>query len=734
MLENAQWIKSPVNEEEKCYVFYRDFKAEKDIKKATLTVTAMGLYMAFVNGTRVEKGILNPGWTSYDRAVQCQTIDVTEQIKNENNLSVVTAEGWAIGYIKAGNPFRNHYAENIAVMYSLDIEYIDGTYANIVSDTDTKVKTSHIIDSSIYHGETVDKTAEITELGNALIDSGVITNPVPVEGEYVTEHERINAVQLIVTPKGEKVIDFGQNLAGYVEVKVKAKKGDRITISHAEILDSEGNFYTENLRTARQRNTYVASGEGEEVFKPSFTWQGFQYIRLDEYPFEDVDIKDFTAVAIHSDMKRTGRFNCGNAKINQLYHNILWGQKSNFIDVPTDCPQRDERMGWTGDTQVFSKMAAINFDVEKFMRKWLRDLAFDQCENGRVHVMTPSNHCENTNRSVSGWGDAATVCPWNLYMSYGNREVLEEQFESMRGWVEYMRKSGEEEYLWLGHYQLGDWLAMDAGEGSYRGATPEDYVASAYYAYSTSLLIKAGKIIGKDVSEYEKLYDNIVKAFHDKFISGGVPVPKTQTAQAIALQFDLAQDREKTAKILADMVIANGNKLTTGFIGTPLLLHALSENGYSKTAYDLLLQEEFPSWLYSVNKGATTIWEHWDGVKEDGSFWSVDMNSFNHYAYGAVGDWLFGGAAGIKILEDGAGYKHISLAPIPDKRLGFVNAEIETRQGRVASSWYYSGENVHFEFEVPQGTTAEISLPDGQKETVCGGKHIFVVNQGNILL
>lgn len=727
MLENAKWIKSPVNEEERCYVFCRDFKTRKGVKKATLTVTAMGLYMAYVNGVRVETGILNPGWTSYDRAVQCKTIDVTEYIKEENELSLVTAEGWAIGYIRAADPFRNHYAENIAVIYSLEIEYGDETVERIVSDTETKVKTSHIIASSIYHGETVDKTAEITEIGNALIDNGVITNPVPMEGEDITEHERLSAVRLIVTPKGERVIDFGQNMAGYVEVKINARRGDRIKISHAEVLDKDGNFYTENLRTARQQNLYVASGEGEELFKPSFTWQGFRYIRLDEYPFDEVDLNSFCAVVIHSDMKRTGRFSCGNAKINQLYHNILWGQKSNFIDVPTDCPQRDERMGWTGDTQVFSKMAAINFDVEKFMRKWLRDLASDQCENGRVLVFTPSNHCEKTNRSVAVWGDAATVCPWNLYMAYGNADVLEEQFESMCGWVGYMRNSGEEEYLWLDHYQLGDWLAMDAGEGSYRGATPEDYIASAYYAYSTALLIKAGKIIGKDVSEYEELYENVVKAFRERFITDGVPAPKTQTAHAIALQFELAVDREKTAKILADMVIANGNKLSTGFLGTPLLLHALSENGYADVAYNLLLQEEFPSWLYSVNKGATTIWEHWDGIKEDGSFWSADMNSFNHYAYGAVGDWLFGGAAGIKILEDGAGYTHISLSPIPDRRLGYVNAEIETRQGRVSSSWYYREDGIHFEFTVPEGTKAEISLPNGHKQTVCGGEYVFAI-------
>ena len=726
MLTDAKWIKPPALKEAAGYEFYIKFNALKPVKKGVLTASAAGMYIPYLNEKRVGDEVFAPYWTSYHNRIQYQEYDVTEYIKEENELVLKAGDGWAVGGVCPGENLRHVYFDCPAVIFTLYILYEDNTEEILKSDNNVKVRTSDVLYSDIYMGETVDRSIPKSELGLAEI-ADIKTNLIPQQGEKVKEHERISPFKLIVTPKGEKVIDFGQNLAGYVEIRIKGKNGDRIRITHAEVLDFEGNFYTDNLRGAKQENTYILSGEGEEVFKPSFSWQGFRYIRLDEYPLSEVDLSSFTAIAVHSDIKHTGYFSCGNEKINQLYHNIIWGQKSNFNDVPTDCPQRDERAGWTGDAQLFVRTAAINFDVEKFFTKWLSDLALEQGENGEVYAYIPVSRIGKQSRVASGWGDAATICPWEVYLAYGNPEILKRQFESMKKWVDYIHNFGEEEFLWLGGRQFGDWLAMDNGEGSYEGATSKDYISSAYFAKSTKILIKAGKILGLDMKEYEELYDNIVKTFKRTFIKDGLPIDKTQTAYVIALTFGLYEDREKTASGLAEMIRENDTKLTTGFLGTPHLLHALSENGYKDIAYDLLLQEEFPSWLYSVNHGATTMWEHWDCIKENNTFWDTAMNSFNHYAYGSVYDWIFGVAAGIKPLEDGAGYRHILIKPMPDKRLGFLNAGLKTRLGEVSSSWYYNEEGLHFEITVPKGATAEIELPDGRKETVCGGNYLYKI-------
>lgn len=725
MLKNAKWIKSPENKEEACYDFYKVISISKEVKSATLYASAIGMYCAFINGKRVSEELFTPYWTEYTKRVQYQSYDVTKMLSEKAELSFLCAEGWAVGYLKAGGIERYHYAKNISLIFSLDIEYTDGSKESIISDESVLVRTSQIISSSIYHGETVDRSVQIKSLGNALLDKAVKTNLIPQEGEKVCEQERLKPVSIFKTPKGELIIDFGQNLAGFVEITVCGEKGDIVEISHAEILDKDKNFYTENLRTAKQKNTYILSGGKKEVFKPTFSWQGFRYIRLDKYPSRKIDLDNFCAVVVHSDMKRTGSFTSGNEKLNKLYHNIIWGQKSNFIDVPTDCPQRDERLGWTGDAQVFVKTATLNFDVEKFFSKWLLDLSACQFDDGGVFWFIPTCNLHFAENVSSGWGDAAVICPWEIYLAYGNKDILERQFSSMKKWVDYIHNFGEEEFLWLGGVQFGDWLALDNSDGSYNGKTPFDFISSAYFAKSTSLLIKAGEVLGKDMTEYKTLLKNISSAFEKRFMKDSLPIAKTQTAYAIALCFDLCKNPEKVAEGLNEMVKANGCKLTTGFLGTPYLLFALSDNGYIKTAYNLLLQEEYPSWLYSVNHGATTIWEHWDGVKEDGTFWSSDMNSYNHYAYGAVYDWIFSAAAGIKTLPDGAGYSHVLIKPAPDRRLGYLKAGLDTRHGHLSSYWKYEGNEIIFEFIIPEKTVAEIILPDGRKETVSGGKYIY---------
>ena len=744
MKTGAKWICSP--KEANVVDFYKKIALSGKVKKATLGASAMGLYLVRINGKRITDSLLNPGWTSYHVRTQYQTYDVTAFLGGKSaEISVTAAEGWAVGDLTWKG--RHHvFSDTVSVIAWLDVEYADGREEHFATDDTWGVRTSKILYSEIYHGETVDPTARIKKLGTAEL-SRVKTKLIPQVGELIHEHERIAPKEFIITPKGERVIDFGQNMTGYVEVRIKGERGGRIVMTHAEVLDAEGNFYNENLRSARSRNEYILSG-GEDVFKPTFSFQGFRYIRLDEYPFEEVDLNCFTAVAVYSDMERTGFFSCGNAKVNQLYHNVLWGQRSNYLDVPTDCPQRDERLGWTGDAQVFCRAGAYNFGVHDFFRKWLGDMAAEQSlrNDGGVPIVVPD--ALQRGAVCCAWGDAAGIIPWEVYLAYGDKKMLAEHFPMMKKWVEYIRHAGTKEYLWVDRWHYGDWLAMDGVVGGDTGATQKDLIASAYYARETDILVKAGKLLGKDMSEYEELYRHILDAFHDNFIENGLPCmskhislrdeknreeqairkPITQTTLAMILHFHLYRgedERKSMADCLAKIIHENGDRINTGFVGTPYILHALSENGYTDLAYTLLLQEKMPSWLYSVNHGATTMWERWNCINEDGSFSSVSMTSFNHYAYGAVADWLYGVCAGINSLPDGAGYKHIALAPKPSKNLGFVNCRIKTVSGEVISNWYYSGEFIHYEFSVPAGTVAELTLPDGRKETLCGGEYIF---------
>lgn len=744
MKTGAKWICSP--KEANVVDFYKKIALSGKVKKATLGASAMGLYLVRINGKRITDSLLNPGWTSYHVRTQYQTYDVTAFLGGKSaEISVTAAEGWAVGDLTWKG--RHHvFSDTVSVIAWLDVEYADGREEHFATDDTWGVRTSKILYSEIYHGETVDPTARIKKLGTAEL-SRVKTKLIPQVGKLIHEHERIAPKEFIITPKGERVIDFGQNMTGYVEVRIKGERGGRIVMTHAEVLDAEGNFYNENLRSARSRNEYILSG-GEDVFKPTFSFQGFRYIRLDEYPFEEVDLNCFTAVAVYSDMERTGFFSCGNAKVNQLYHNVLWGQRSNYLDVPTDCPQRDERLGWTGDAQVFCRAGAYNFGVHDFFRKWLGDMAAEQSlrNDGGVPIVVPD--ALQRGAVCCAWGDAAGIIPWEVYLAYGDKKMLAEHFLMMKKWVEYIRHAGTKEYLWVDRWHYGDWLAMDGVVGGDTGATQKDLIASAYYARVTDILVKAGKLLGKDMSEYEELYRHILDAFHDNFIENGLPCmskhislrdeknreeqaiikPITQTTLAMILHFHLYRgedERKSMADCLAKIIHENGDRINTGFVGTPYILHALSENGYTDLAYTLLLQEKMPSWLYSVNHGATTMWERWNCINEDGSFSSVSMTSFNHYAYGAVADWLYGVCAGINSLPDGAGYKHIALAPKPSKNLGFVNCRIKTVSGEVISNWYYSGEFIHYEFSVPAGTVAELTLPDGRKETLCGGEYIF---------
>ncbi|MFW6006511.1 MAG: family 78 glycoside hydrolase catalytic domain [Halanaerobiales bacterium] len=734
----ADWITSPEesSQEKNSPYLRKEFNLEDEIKSARVYVTALGLYELELNGEKVGEDCFTPGWTSYNKRLQYQTYEIEDLLQpGKNVVGAMLGNGWYRGEL-AWEDQKNIYGDKRALLCQLHIKYKNGEEKVVCSDNSWKASTGPILMSEIYHGEIYDARLEeegwsLPDFDDSTWESVKTINQnkeilVAQENEPVRKIETIKPVELITTPAGETVIDMGQNLVGRVRFAVEGKAGDKVILKHAEVLDKEGNFYTDNLRKARQTVEYTLKGEGKEIYEPYFTFQGFRYVKVEEYPGE-ITLDNFKGIVLHSDMERTGNFSCSNDLVNQLQHNIIWGQKGNFLDVPTDCPQRDERLGWTGDAQVFINTAAFNMNVALFFRKWLRDLKADQLENGGVPAVIP-DVLEDKVASSSAWGDAAVICPWTLYKYYGDKKILQEQYESMKAWVEYIRNQGKDEYLWNTGHHFGDWLALDSEEGSYTGRTDKDYIATAFFAYSTSLLKKTAVILNKkeDAEKYRKLQQNIVSAFRREFVTpnGRIAVP-TQTAQILALKFDLVkkEHRSRIIEKLVDLIEENDVHLDTGFVGTPYLCQVLSKNGYHRLAQQLIEKTDYPSWLYQVTKGATTIWEHWDGIKEDGSFWSDDMNSFNHYAYGSIGDWLYRIVGGINPDIENPGFKKINIKPHPGSlNKGFNYAEVshQSMYGNISCKWKKVKENnaIQIKVEIPENTSATVILPGARQETL----------------
>lgn len=721
---NAKWIRASEYTGDVCPVFTGAWKADKEIGSATLRITSLGVYEALLNGTRVGDFILAPGWTSYGKRLQVQTYDVTGLVSSENQLEVTVGKGWYAspmpGWI--GPADRAERAQRaVGLLAELKILYRDGTEESIVTDETWKWRESCIRFSEIYDGETYDAAFEDAQLKPVLCFEGPYEALIPQEGEEVREMERVSAKSVFLSPAGEMIVDFGQEVTGYVEFAVHAGQGEKIRILHGEMLDCDGNFYNANYRSAKAEINYTCR-QGYQVWHPHLTFFGFRYLKLAAFPHMPAP-EQFTAIVLYSDMKRTGYIRCGHDGLNRLVSNVIWGQKGNFLDVPTDCPQRDERLGWTGDAQVFVKAASLNFDVEKFFSKWLRDLAVDQRADGGVGTVVP-DYLPGDEPSAA-WGDAAVICPWQIYQTYGNPEILRQQFVSMKKWVDYITRKTKEENLWIGSTHFGDWLGLDAAPGSSRGATREDFIASAFYAFSTKLLVKAGQVLGKDMSAYRTLHERIVRAFRKKF-----PVCTTQTEYVLAIRFRLCEDEQAAADELAERIRREGIQMKTGFVGTPYLLHVLGDHGYGELAYSLLLREEYPSWLYSVGKGATTIWEHWDGITRDGRFWSPEMNSFNHYAYGSVIDWMYEKAAGIRHPEECPGFSEAVIEPHPDSRLGWLEGELLTRNGRIRSRWSCQGGAVRYEIETEVPALVKIG---SLQRKVQPGSYVFWSGTGQTL-
>jgi alpha-L-rhamnosidase len=728
----------------------KEFELDGEIESARVYASALGLYELRLNGAEVGDEVLAPGWSSYGKRLLYQAYDVTALLrKGRNALCASLGAGWYKGDLAGWLGRRNVYGGRTALFAQLMVRFADGREAVVATDGSWRASDGPILSSEIYHGETYD--ARLEEEGwdrpgfddSAWRAAAVLDEDrsrlVPRDGLPVRRHERFKTASLIVTPKGERVLDFGQNIAGRVRFRVSGKRGDRIALRHAEALDSKGNFYTANLRSAKARIDYVLKGGGEETYEPRFTFMGFRYVCVDKWPGE-IDPAAFEAVAIYSDMEETGTFECSSELLNKLHSNIVWGLKGNFLDIPTDCPQRDERLGWTGDAQVFIGTATFLMGADRFYRKWLRDLAAEQGSSGSVPFVIPDvlvglespDGGAIPSHSSTGWGDAATICPWTVYERYADRALLEEQYTSMRAWVEYIRAHARGGLIWDSGFHFGDWVALDAKEGSYFGATPNDFTATAFYAKSAGIVAKAAAALGLegDAREYGSLRDRIVAAFREEFFtpSGRIAV-RTQTACVLALDFGLAppERRDRVRDTLLALIKENDGHLVTGFLGTPYLCRALADSGALDAAYSLLMREEYPSWLYQVRKGATTVWEHWDGLKPDGSMWSADMNSFNHYAYGSIGEWMHASVAGLAADETAPGYKRIRFEPRPGGGLARASASLKTAYGLASIEWRIDGEELVVELLVPHNARASFLPPltGAAKIELGSGAHRF---------
>jgi alpha-L-rhamnosidase len=719
----------------------REFELGGAVARARAYVTSHGLYEMHLNGRRVGDHLFTPGWTSYNKRLQYQAYDVTALLKKgKNAVGVALGNGWYRGNLPGGVDRRNVYGERLALLLQLEVTYEDGRQEVVGTDPAWKAATGPILMAEIYHGETYDARLEkpgwaapgFDDRGWSAVQvaSHRKDHLVAPAGPPVRRIQELTPVKILKTPAGDTVVDMGQNMVGWVKLRAEGPAGTTVTLRHAEVLDKQGNFYTANLRAAKATARYTLKGGGPETFEPHFTFFGFRYVAVDGYPGE-VTPDALTGVVVHSDMAPAGELSTSKPLVDQLQHNIQWGQKGNFLDVPTDCPQRDERLGWTGDAQVFFPTAAFNMDVAAFFTKWLRDVAADQFEDGRVPHVIPNvlTRPENPAAGSAGWADAAVIIPWGMYLSYGDRRILEEQYDSMARWVEYERQRAGDDFVWTGDFHYGDWLAYTAPPRearSYPGATTgKDLIATAFFAHSTELLRRTALALGRpaDAARYAEQLGRIKAAFRDEFVSGrGRVGESTQTAYVLALQFDLLPEELRTvaAKRLAEE-IRERQHLTTGFLGTPFLCHVLSRYGYLDEAYLLLNREEYPSWLYPVKQGATTIWERWDSQKPDGSFQDTSMNSFNHYAYGAIGEWMYRVMAGIEPDESAPGYKHILIQPRPGGGFTRVKASHETMYGRVSSAWTLEGGRFELAVEVPANTRATVRLPGAKLADVTEG-------------
>jgi alpha-L-rhamnosidase len=717
---------------EACPYLRKDIKLKQPIQRARLYVTARGLYEISINGQRVGEAVLAPGWTDYHKRIQYQTYDVTSLVRQgENALGAILGPGWYSGHVgfpHSGKKNYYHYGSRMQLLLQLHITYTDQSSEVIVSDGTWKgTNSGPILYSDMLAGESYDARKELIGWNQVGFDDtdwyAVATqalDAVPLVADraqpiLVTEKLQPHGISEVLP--GVFIFDMGQNMVGWVRLRVAGEAGTKVQLRFAEVLNPDGTLYTANLRSARQIDTYILKGGGEEFFEPRFTFHGFRYVEITGYPGTP-PLDALTGCVIHSATPPVGSFECSHPMVNQLQRNIVWGQRGNFISVPTDCPQRDERLGWMGDAQIFVNTACYNMDVAAFFTKWLNDVQDAQSEEGDFSDVSP--RLIVTTNGAPAWGDAGVIVPWTLYRMYGDTRIIEEHYDAMTRWIAYLERANPD-YLRVNNLgdNYGDWLSINAD-------TPKEVLATAYYAYDAKLLAEMASAIGrhKDTEKYHALFQSIRSAFCDAFVrSDGSIKNATQTCYVLALHMDLlpADLHPLAAKHLVADIEQRGWHLSTGFVGVGYLCLVLSEAGYTNVAYRLLLNDTFPSWGYSIKHGATTIWERWDGWTEEQGFQSPSMNSFNHYAFGSVGQWLYQYVAGITMDLSQPGKQRCIIRPYPHDELTFVDAEYDSICGPIRSRWRSDNGSFTLSISLPANVSATVYIPASNKEQVYEG-------------
>ncbi|MBK1876457.1 alpha-L-rhamnosidase [Pelagicoccus mobilis] len=710
------------------------------IVSARLYISARGLFEATINGQPVTEDRFAPGWTEYEKSIPYLAYDVTHLTrKGDNAIGIVLGDGWYRGNL-FHPPVRANYGPQLSVICQLEVLLSNGEREIIASNTRWQSSTGPIRASDIYDGETYDARKEMPGWDKAGFEgkrwSAVdrfappAAEIVPRQGPLTRKQEALSPQSIRSRGNGIYIFDFGQNLAGAAQLRVKGPRGHKVTLRFAEMLDEDGSLYVENLRQAKATDHYFCSGEGAETFFPSFSYHGFRYVEVSGLANRPTK-KTLTAIALHSEMPATGSFECSNTHLNQLQSNIRWGQKSNFLEIPSDCPQRDERLGWTGDAQVFIPTAAFNFDVSSFFSQWIDALNDGQTAGGAYPDIAPdvfsvrkelkfSIDTHSRRHGNAGWSDAGVICPWEIYKAYGDATLLERCYTHMVSWIDYQEKTSNK--LIRPATAYGDWLAVDAIKPEW-APTPCELVGTAYFAHTTSLMAKIAGIFGyeEDVERFSKLRTKIGNAFRQEFVTpSGLLAGDTQTAYLLALSFDLLEGthRERAILRLVELIERKENHLSTGFIGTPLLCPTLSRFGLTDLAYRLLLQKSYPGWLYPIENGATTMWERWNSWTKENGFGDDGMNSFNHYAHGAIGEWLYRTVGGIDQLSDSVGYKRLLFRPQPGGGLEWAKTSLETSQGMARCEWKLKGTQFELEVEIPPNAIGEIHIPARNSDSI----------------
>lgn len=725
----GSWIHLPespsMNKDDRPATYFRrEFKVLGRVKSARAYVSARGLYRFFVDGQAVGESFYTPGWTDYRKRIQYQVYDVTKFLKKGMHAAgMVLGDGWYCGRI--GLTGKDNYGKYPEGLVQIEIEYADGQAERIVSNRDWISSLGPIRSNDMLMGENYDARLELGNWSSAgyKADNWVRAETsglgdVPLVGTHYLPAqvlEEIKPLTLKEPKPATYVYDLGQNMVGFARLKVKGKAGDKVTLRFAEMLNPDGTMYTANLRGAKATDTYILKGGGTEVYEPTFTSHGFRYVEITGYPGKP-GMDAVTGVVVSSQIPKTGEFSCSNPLVNQLQHNIFWGQRGNYLEVPTDCPQRDERLGWMGDAQIFVRTAAFNNDISAFMTKWCQDVIDAQSKDGGFSDVTP--RMGDLSDGAPGWGDAGVIVPWTIYLCYGDTRILERAYESMAKWINYI-DSANPNHIWAkrGNNNFGDWLNV-------QDDTPRDLLGTYYFAYSTSIMAKTARVLGKteDAEKYEALWNEIKKAFAATFVSpDGTIKGDTQTAYVLALRFDLMPDSQRQIaadKLVNHIMVKRNGHLSTGFLGVGYLNRVLTNAGRNDVAYKLLQNDTYPSWGYSIRQGATTIWERWDGWTETKGFQDPGMNSFNHYSMGSVGEWMYETVAGIALDPTRPGYEHILIHPIPGGGMTWAKASLKSIRGPISSSWKIEKGVFVLDVTIPANTTATVFVPAGSASDV----------------